>query len=33
MQLKGMGESFPETDEKKMELVFKLVRKFKDLFA
>lgn len=31
-QLEGLGEEFPESEEKKLELVFKLVRKFKDNF-
>lgn len=28
-----LGESFPETEEKKLELVFKLVREFKDNYT
>ena len=28
-----MGNSFPETEEKKMELIFKLVREFKDKYT
>ena len=31
-QLSKMGEEFPETEERKMELVFKLIRNFKDNF-
>lgn len=31
-QVDGLGEEFPEEEEKKLELVFKLVRKFKDCF-
>lgn len=30
--LDNLGENFPDSDEKKMELVFKLVRTFKELF-
>lgn len=28
-----MGDAFPETDERKLELVFKLVRNFKDKYT
>lgn len=28
-----LGESLPETDERKLELVFRLVRKFKDKYT
>lgn len=31
-QLEALGEEFPDEEEKKLELVFKLVRKFKDNF-
>lgn len=31
-QFEALGEEFPEEEEKKLELVFKLVRKFKDCF-
>lgn len=31
--LARLGESLPETDERKLELVFKLVRKFKDKYT
>lgn len=31
--LSRLGESLPETDERKLELVFKLVRKFKDKYT
>ena len=31
--LKRLGEDFPETEEKKLELVFKLVREFKDHYT
>lgn len=31
-QMEGLGEEFPEEEEKKLELVFRLVRKFKDSF-
>lgn len=32
-QLYSLGEAFPDTDEKKLELVFKLVRNFKDKYT
>jgi CO dehydrogenase/acetyl-CoA synthase epsilon subunit len=28
-----MGDAFPDTDERKLELVFKLVRNFKDKYT
>lgn len=31
--LNRMGEAFPDTDERKLELVFKLVRNFKDKYT
>lgn len=31
-QLEALGEEFPEQEEKKLELVFRLVRRFKDSF-
>lgn len=31
--LKRLGDDFPETEEKKLELVFKLVREFKDHYT
>jgi len=31
--LSRMGDSFPDTDERKLELVFKLVRNFKDKYT
>lgn len=32
-QLASLGEAFPDTEEKKLELVFKLVRNFKDKYT
>ena len=31
--LDRLGTTFPETEEKKLELVFKLVREFKDIYT
>lgn len=31
--LMRLGDSFPDTEEKKLELVFKLVREFKDIYT
>lgn len=31
--LAKLGESFPETKEKKIEMIFKLIRDFKDNFS
>ena len=33
MSLAALGEDFPNTEERKLELVFKLVRSFKDKFT